>query len=87
MDCVAPPSKGGDAIHQCPLDAVALCILLTCALLMTSSHSEGFGTIWSIMDRVQVPSNLPPGDYVLGWRWDTEELPQVWTNCADVQLR
>ena len=41
MDCVAPPSKGGDAIHQCPLDAVALCILLTCALLMTSSHSEG----------------------------------------------
>ena len=54
---------------------------------MTSSHSEGFGTIWSIMDRVQVPSNLPPGDYVLGWRWDTEELPQVWTNCADVQLR
>ena len=41
MDCVAPPSKGGDAIHQCPLDAVALCFLLTCALLMTSSHSEG----------------------------------------------
>ena len=28
MDCVAPPfegSRGGDAIHQCPLDAVALC--------------------------------------------------------------
>ena len=36
-----PPSKGGDAIHQCPLDAVALCFLLMCALLMTSSHSEG----------------------------------------------
>ena len=51
------------------------------------SKAGGFGTIWSIMDRVQVPSNLPPGDYVLGWRWDTEELPQVWTNCADVQLR
>ena len=40
MDCVAPPSKGGDAIHQWPLDAVALCFLLTCALPMTSSHSE-----------------------------------------------
>ena len=41
MDCVAPLRRGGDAIHQCPLDAVALCFLLTCALLMTSSHSEG----------------------------------------------
>ena len=27
--------------NQCPLDAVALCFLLTAALLMTSSHSEG----------------------------------------------
>ena len=36
-----PPSKGGDAIHQCPLDAVALCFLLTCSLPMTSSRSEG----------------------------------------------
>ena len=42
MDCRPLDSKGGgDAIHQCPLDAVALCFLLTCALLMTSSHSEG----------------------------------------------
>ena len=41
MDCIAPLRRGGDAIHQCPLDAVALCFLLTCALLMTSSHSEG----------------------------------------------
>ena len=40
-----PPSKGGDAIHQCPLDAVALCFLLTRALLMTASHSEGSTTI------------------------------------------
>ena len=36
-----PLEGGGDAIHQCPLDAVALCFLLTCALPMTSSHSEG----------------------------------------------
>ena len=33
--------RGGDAIRQCPLDAVAVLLLLTCAPLMTSSHSEG----------------------------------------------
>ena len=40
MDYVPPPpsSKGGDAIHQCPLDAVAVCFLLTCAPLMTRAH-------------------------------------------------
>ena len=39
------------------------------------------------MDRVRVPSKLLPGNYVLSWRWDAEELPQVWTNCADVRLQ
>ena len=47
---------------------------------------KAFG-VWSLMDRVRVPSHLPPGAYVLSWRWDCEELPQVWSNCADVQLR
>ena len=40
-----------------------------------------------IIDRLQVPHGLASGNYVLSWRWDTEELPQVWTNCADVQLQ
>ena len=38
--------RGGDeATHQWPLGAVACCsrFLLTCALLVTSSHSEGLG--------------------------------------------
>lgn len=48
---------------------------------------DGFGQAWSLMDKVKVPDHLEPGDYVLGWRWDCEELTQVWTNCADVQLR
>ena len=41
---------------------------------------------WNIRDRVRVPPHLAPGDYVLSWRWDVEELPQVWSNCADVRL-
>ena len=43
MDCAAPPRGGwGDAIHKCPLDAVAydLLFMLTCAVLMTSSQSK-----------------------------------------------
>ena len=48
---------------------------------------HGFGRIWNIMDQVRVPRRLSPGDYVLSWRWDAEELPQVWTNCADVRLQ
>ena len=39
-----------------------------------------------IVDEVIVPSDLPPGDYVLGWRWDCEESTQVWSNCADVTI-
>ena len=26
-----------------------------------------------IVDRVKIPKDLPPGEYVLGWRWDCEE--------------
>jgi len=39
-----------------------------------------------IVDNLEVPSNLPAGEYVLGWRWDCEESTQVWSNCADVTL-
>jgi len=42
---------------------------------------------FNIIDRVEVPSDLPPGDYLLSWRWDCEQTPQVWTNCADVSIR
>eukprot|EP01052_Picozoa_sp_SAG31_P031582 SAG31_NODE_3362_length_4364_cov_1.463540_2_plen_190_part_00 len=33
---------------------------------------------WIIMDTVRTPAE--PGEYVLRWRWDTEQNPQVWTN-------
>jgi hypothetical protein len=39
---------------------------------------------WAIVDRVRVPEKA--GDYVLRWRWDIEQNPQVWTNCADVSI-
>lgn len=41
---------------------------------------------FSIVDKVQVPEDLPAGDYLLSWRWDAEQSPQVWQNCADIKL-
>lgn len=40
--------------------------------------------MWAIVDEVQVPNVV--GDFVLRWRWDTEQVPQIWTHCADVTI-
>jgi hypothetical protein len=40
----------------------------------------------NIVDRVIVPEDLEPGDYVLSWRWDAEQTNQVWQNCGDVTV-
>ena len=40
--------------------------------------------MWAIVDEVQVPK--VKGDFVLRWRWDTEQNPQIWTHCADVTI-
>jgi hypothetical protein len=46
--------------------------------------SERFS--FNIVDRVKIPSDLPPGEYVLGFRWDCEQTPQIWQNCADITI-
>ena len=40
-----------------------------------------------IVDNVALPWMLPPGDYVVGFRWDTEESNQVWNSCADITIK
>lgn len=40
----------------------------------------------AVVDRVRVP-DVPPGDYVLRWRWDCEQTPQIWANCADIIIQ
>lgn len=40
---------------------------------------------WSVMDEVNVPAK--PGAYLLSWRWDCESADQVWTSCADIEIR
>merc|ERR1711970_1504082 len=48
------------------------------------SRAQDFS--FGIVDLVKVPADLLPGDYILGFRWDVEQLPQVWSNCADVKI-
>lgn len=40
----------------------------------------------TIVDTLMVPADLVPGDYVLGWRWDCEQTPQIWASCSDITL-
>eukprot|EP00440_Ansanella_granifera_P001336 gb/GFBE01001438.1/.p1 GENE.gb/GFBE01001438.1/~~gb/GFBE01001438.1/.p1 ORF type:complete len:387 (+),score=62.44 gb/GFBE01001438.1/:1-1161(+) len=41
---------------------------------------------FAIEDTVKVPSDIPAGEYVLGWRWDCEMTSQVWNQCADITI-
>ena len=43
-------------------------------------------TQWSVVDLVRVPADLAPGDYVLSFRMDCEQTPQVWSYCSDVRI-
>lgn len=41
---------------------------------------------FNIIDTVKVPEDLDVGEYVLSFRWDCEQTPQVWTQCADITV-
>lgn len=43
-------------------------------------------THYSVVDKVQVPKDLKPGDYVLSFRIDCEQTSQIWSQCADIRV-
>ena len=48
---------------------------------------EGYGSfMFSMTDKVQIPSDIETGEYSLSWRWDCEQTPQVWNSCADINI-
>lgn len=48
---------------------------------------EGFhSTPWNIIDLVEVPTDISEGDYVISYRYDCEQTPQVWQQCGDVRI-
>jgi len=44
------------------------------------------GDKWAFKDLVEVPTSLTPGDYVLSFRWDCLESPQIWSACANIKI-
>jgi len=48
---------------------------------------KGFGGfMFTMVDYLKVPADLPAGQYSVSWRWDCEETPQVWNSCADISV-
>ena len=41
---------------------------------------------FNIFDNVIVPKDLRIGDYVLSFRLDAEQTPQIWTHCSDITI-
>lgn len=50
------------------------------------TNKTGWAWDFSLLDRVIIPASMPLGQYVLSWRWDCELTPEVWANCADVEI-
>jgi hypothetical protein len=55
-------------------------------LVRNGTYPEKSVTSFSVVDLMQVPADIEPGHYLLSWRWDCEQTPQVWQNCADVVI-
>ena len=45
--------------------------------------SVGYGS-GQVIDMVEVPVDLEPGEYVLSFRWDSKCSPQVWASCSNI---
>ena len=41
---------------------------------------------WAFKDLVEVPESFEPGEYVLSFRWDSQQTPQVWNSCANIEI-
>jgi len=41
---------------------------------------------FGIVDKVKVP-DVPPGDYVISFRWDCEQTKQIWSSCGDITIK
>jgi len=41
---------------------------------------------FNVFDEVVVPKDLPTGEYVLSFRLDAEQTPQIWAQCADITI-
>jgi hypothetical protein len=40
----------------------------------------------AVVDTLKLPQHVVPGEYVLGFRWDCEQTPQIWSSCSDITV-
>merc|ERR1712080_221459 len=52
---------------------------------MEEGGSDDYGH-GQVIDNVKVPAGLEPGEYVLGFRWDSKCSPQVWSSCSNLLI-
>jgi len=52
----------------------------------SGAHWTGDSLEWAIVDQLQVSKEMKPGKYIFQWRWDAESSPQIWGNCADIEI-
>jgi len=52
----------------------------------TPSQFEKQSFDFGIVDKVQIP-DLPEGRYILSFRWESEQTPQVWNSCGDITIK
>lgn len=50
----------------------------------SGAHYSGDSLLFTLVDTLKVPQEK--GSYLLQWRWDCENSPQVWGNCADIEI-
>lgn len=71
----APPSHDGKVID---------------AVTPLYGYGPMSGDLWMddvlLVDEVQIPSDLPDGDYILSFRWDCEQTFQSWSQCASIRI-
>ena len=36
----------------------------------------------AVIDLLEIPETIEPGEYVLQYRYDSEQTPQVWNTCS-----
>jgi len=82
---IAPCKKWGSSYQQCeplfkpPKEAPGM---------YGSVHSRPVdpGRDWQVMDSLKIDNRFPHGRYVLSWRMDAQQTPQVWMGCSDIEV-
>ena len=66
-----------NALHSA---LAALSHVRACDASQLQNRSMPYG----IVDKVMVPADLAAGDYILSLRVDVEQIPTIFSQCADV---